>query len=77
MVDFADYAIIDTNVGGRSEGKILVLVDDERTAHEIAGDLRGRGFSVLIKPVPAQRGPAVVPDEDRWSSPLPLPGAAV
>ncbi len=77
MVDFADYAIIDTNAGSTSEGKILVLVDDERTAREIAGDLRGRGFSVVIKPVPARQGSLVIPDEDRWSAPLPLPGAAV
>ena len=76
MVDFAEYAIIDTSAGSRSEGKILVLVDDERTAHEIASDLRGRGFPVVIKTVPA-RGSVVIPDEDRWSAPLPLPGAAV
>jgi hypothetical protein len=77
MVDFADYAIIDTNAGSMSEGKILVLVDDERTAREIASDLQGRGFPVAIKTVPARRGSVVVPEDDRWSAPLPLPGAAL
>jgi hypothetical protein len=43
------YAIVDLTKGSTSEGKILVLLDDEEEALEIANELRRRGCSVAVR----------------------------
>jgi hypothetical protein len=44
-----NYAIVDITEGRRSIGKVLVLVDDEQTAQEIAVDLSKRGCRVVVE----------------------------
>jgi hypothetical protein len=49
MTDVTDYAIVDITEGRRSIGKVLVLVDDEQTAQEMAVDLTKRGCQVVVE----------------------------
>jgi hypothetical protein len=49
MLDSIDYAIIDAGDGSSTAGKILVLVDDEQTAVEMARHLRRRGCDVVVR----------------------------
>jgi hypothetical protein len=49
MVYLGNYAIVDVREGSASEGKVLVLLDDEPTALEIAIELRRRGCEVVIQ----------------------------
>jgi hypothetical protein len=44
-----EYAIVDVGNGRASEGKILVLLDDELTAQDMATELRRRGCRVTVK----------------------------
>ena len=55
------YAIVDANEGSASKGKILVLLDDEGTADEIAIEMRHRGCNVVIQ--------AAQPRRIRWTEP--------
>lgn len=45
-----DYAIIDVAKGSTSNGKVLVLIDDETTARDIASELHRRGCQVIVEP---------------------------
>jgi hypothetical protein len=47
----SDYAIIDVKQGSSSQGMVLVILNDEFTAGEIAVELRGRGCPVAVQPV--------------------------
>jgi hypothetical protein len=49
MTQWGRYAVIDATEGSQSRGKILLLLDDERAALEIASELRGRGVEVAIE----------------------------
>jgi hypothetical protein len=49
MTDVSDYAIVDITEGRRTVGKVLVLLDDEQTAQEIAIDLTKRGCRVVVE----------------------------
>ncbi len=55
-----DYAIVDATDGRASIGKVLVMVDDELTAREIAAELDQRvvGSSRALQPPPGIRGAA-------------------
>jgi hypothetical protein len=48
--------VIDIREGSESRGKILVLIDDEVTAKEIAADLRRRRCDVIVQQVSERRG---------------------
>ena len=48
MAYSGEYAVVDVAAGSTSEGKILVLLDDEATAQEIADELCLRGRSVAV-----------------------------
>jgi hypothetical protein len=49
MTQWGRYAIIDATNESQSRGKILLLLDDERTAIEIASELRTCGLDVAIE----------------------------
>jgi hypothetical protein len=49
MSQWGRYAIIDVTDESQSKGKILLLLDDERTALEIALELGTRGIEVAIQ----------------------------
>ena len=51
MSDSAEYALVDVTRGSSSAGKILVLLDNQQTAVEMAADLRGRGCDVVVRRV--------------------------
>jgi hypothetical protein len=69
-----DYAIVDVTEGGASRGKILVLLDDEMIAREIAAELHRRGCHVVVEPVMDRPEPLIVlPDEGDVRSPLAVP----
>jgi hypothetical protein len=59
-----DYAIIDVTEGSTSNGKILVLLDDEVTAREIASELHRRGCQVIVEPVANPPAPISVLDRE-------------
>ena len=74
MPTSGDYAIIDVTDGSTSLGKILVLLDDEMTAREIASELYRRGCKVIVQPVINRREPVVIPTgEGQASGYLPVP----
>jgi hypothetical protein len=56
MSDSGEYAIVDVTRGSNSAGKILVLLDDEQTATEMAADLRVRGCDVVVRRVALRQG---------------------
>jgi hypothetical protein len=64
-----DYAIIDVTEGSTSNGKILVLLDDEMIAREIALELHRRGRDVLVQPVADRREPVVIRTEEGDTTP--------
>jgi hypothetical protein len=69
-----DYAIIDVTERSPSKGKILVLLDNEQVAEEIAADLRRRGRDVVVQIVGADPQPTLeVAEEERSVAPLVLP----
>jgi WhiB family transcriptional regulator, redox-sensing transcriptional regulator len=49
MHPWARYAIVDVLEGSSTKGKILVLLDDEQTALEMARELRARGRQVVVQ----------------------------
>jgi len=49
MTQWGRYAIIDTAEQSQSRGKVLLLLDDERVAFEIASELQTRGLDVAIE----------------------------
>jgi hypothetical protein len=49
MTQWGRYAVIDASSESQSRGKVLLLLDDERTALEIASELRTRGVDVAIE----------------------------
>jgi hypothetical protein len=49
MTQWGRYAIIDDTEGSPSRGKILLLLDDERAALEIASELRTRRLDIAIE----------------------------
>jgi hypothetical protein len=49
MTQWGRYAIVDTAEGSQSRGKILMLLDDEWVAIEIASELQTRGLDVAIE----------------------------
>jgi hypothetical protein len=55
-----DYAIIDVTEGRTSNGKILVLLDDETTAREMASELRRQGCQVIVEPVSSRSAPLII-----------------
>jgi hypothetical protein len=61
MTDLAEYAIVDVTEGSVSEGKILVLLDDETTANEMAAEMSRRGGSVVVKYHPCLPQPVTSP----------------
>jgi hypothetical protein len=70
----AEYALVDVGNGRSSEGKILVLVDDERIAADMAAELRRRGCRVVIKAIELHEYGAaararIVDGDDRLSVP--------
>jgi hypothetical protein len=44
-----DYAIIDVKKGSSSYAQVLMIVEDERTANEIAIELRRNGCRVTVQ----------------------------
>jgi hypothetical protein len=56
MSDSGEYAIVDVTRGSDSAGKILVLLDNEPTATEMAADLRRRGCHVVVRRVAPRQG---------------------
>jgi hypothetical protein len=56
MSDSGEYAIVDVTSGSNSAGKVLVLLDDEQTAAEMAADLRHRGCDVVVRRVVQRPG---------------------
>jgi hypothetical protein len=50
-----EYAIVDVRASSPSHGKILVVVDDESTAQEMAAELRRRRCQVVVRPVVNKR----------------------
>jgi hypothetical protein len=51
-----DYAIVDATEGRDSMGQVLVIVDDEPTATEIATELHRRGCRVEVMMFHPRRG---------------------
>jgi len=49
MTQWGRYAIIDDTEGSQSRGKILLLLDDEHAALEIASELRMRHLDIAIE----------------------------
>jgi len=49
MSQWGRYAIVDTAEASPSRGKILLLLDDEGVALEIASELQTRGLDVAIE----------------------------
>jgi hypothetical protein len=56
MSDSGEYALVDVTSGSNSAGKILVLLDNEQTATEMAADLRRRGCNVVVRRVAQRQG---------------------
>jgi hypothetical protein len=55
MTDLGEYAIVDVRKSSPSKGKILVVVDDEPTAQEMAIELNRRRCQVTVRPVVNKR----------------------
>ncbi len=55
-----DYAIIDVSEASTSKGKILVLLEDQETAEQIAADLRHRGCHVTVQLVAEPSEPLIL-----------------
>jgi hypothetical protein len=70
MSDSGEYAIVDVTRGSNSAGKILVLLDNEQTATEMAADLRVRGCDVVVRRVATRPGLMLRPALEQ-ESPLP------
>jgi hypothetical protein len=76
MSDSAEYALVDVTRGSNSAGKILVLLDSEQTATEMAADLRRRGCEVVVRPVMPRPGLVMRPAVDREPpAPVAVPNA--
>jgi hypothetical protein len=50
-----EYAIVDVRASSPSQGKILVVVDDQEIAQEMAAELRRRRCQVAVRPVVNKR----------------------
>ena len=55
MASEGDYAIVDATPDRDSNGKVLVILDDESTAQEMATELRRRGCRVDVRAVRPRR----------------------
>jgi hypothetical protein len=76
MSDSAEYALVDVTRGRNSAGKILVLLDSEQTATEMAADLRRRGCDVVVRRVAQRPGLVMRPALDgEPAAPVAVPNA--
>jgi hypothetical protein len=76
MSDSGEYAIVDVTRGSNSAGKILVLLDNEQTAAEMAADLQARGCDVVVRRVSTRPGLMLRPIlEQEPPSPVAVPNA--
>jgi hypothetical protein len=76
MFDSAEYALVDVTRGSNSAGEILVLLDSEQTAAEMAADLQRRGCEVVVRRVMPRPALVIRPALDgEPSAPLAVPNA--
>ena len=50
-----EYAIVDVRASSPSQGKILVVLDDEAIAQEMAAEMRRQRCQVVVRPVVNKR----------------------
>jgi hypothetical protein len=76
MSDSSEYALVDVTRGSNSAGKILVLLDSEQIAAEMAADLQRRGCDVVVRRVASRPGLVMRPALDgEPPAPLAVPNA--
>jgi hypothetical protein len=76
MSDSAEYALVDVTRGSSSAGKILVLLDNQQTAVEMAADLWRRGCNVVVRRVAQRPGLVMRPALDgEPPAPVAVPNA--